>query len=165
MLSKLEIIQQKICTLPQLIPVVYQWKMLAKKVVFTNGCFDILHKGHITYLLQAAQYGNKMIVAINSDESVKKIKGATRPIIDQHSRALMLAAQTYIDAVIIFDEETPIQLINTVKPHVLIKGGDYKLTDVVGVDEVKAAGGEVILIPFIEGFSTSAIIEKIKEMK
>ena len=135
--------------------------MLSKKIVFTNGCFDIMHQGHNTYLLQAADYGNKLIVAVNSDASVQKLKGSKRPIIDQYSRALNLASHAYIDAVIIFDEDTPLQLIQDIKPHVLVKGGDYTEETIVGASEVKANGGEVIIIPFLTGYSSSAIIDKI----
>ncbi|HQW46874.1 MAG: D-glycero-beta-D-manno-heptose 1-phosphate adenylyltransferase [Bacteroidetes bacterium] len=161
MLNKLEIIQQKIYTPVTLSRLVHQWHMLSKKIVFTNGCFDIMHQGHNTYLLQAADYGNKLIVAVNSDASVQKLKGSKRPIIDQYSRALNLASHAYIDAVIIFDEDTPLQLIQDIKPHVLVKGGDYTEETIVGASEVKANGGEVIIIPFLTGYSSSAIIDKI----
>jgi len=161
MLNKLEIIQQKIYTPVTLSRLVHQWHMLSKKIVFTNGCFDIMHQGHNTYLLQAADYGNKLIVAVNSDASVQKLKGSKRPIIDQYSRALNLASHAYIDAVIIFDEDTPLQLIQDIKPHVLVKGGDYTEETIVGASEVKANGGEVIIISFLTGYSSSAIIDKI----
>jgi D-beta-D-heptose 7-phosphate kinase/D-beta-D-heptose 1-phosphate adenosyltransferase len=161
MLNKLEIIQQKIYTPVTLSRLVHQWHMLSKKIVFTNGCFDIMHQGHNTYLLQAADYGNKLIVAVNSDASVQKLKGSKRPIIDQYSRALNLASHAYIDAVIIFDEDTPLQLIQDIKPHVLVKGGDYTEETIVGASEVKANRGEVIIIPFLTGYSSSAIIDKI----
>jgi rfaE bifunctional protein nucleotidyltransferase chain/domain len=135
--------------------------MLSKKIVFTNGCFDIMHQGHNTYLLQAAEFGNKMIVAVNTDNSVKKLKGEKRPIIDQKSRAFNLACQTYVDAVILFDEDTPLDLILKLKPDVLVKGGDYTIETVVGAQEVKQYGGEVKVIPFLEGYSSTAVINKI----
>jgi rfaE bifunctional protein nucleotidyltransferase chain/domain len=135
--------------------------MLSKKVVFTNGCFDIIHRGHNTYLLEAAELGNKLIVAVNSDESVRKLKGSNRPIVDEYSRALNLASHTYIDAVIIFDEDTPLNLINELQPDVLIKGGDYTLETIVGAKEVLSYGGQVEIIPFLEGYSTTNVIEKI----
>jgi rfaE bifunctional protein nucleotidyltransferase chain/domain len=161
MLNKLEIIQQKIFTLDNLVRLANQWHMLSKKIVFTNGCFDIMHQGHNTYLLQAAEFGNKMIVAVNTDNSVKKLKGEKRPIIDQNSRAFNLACQTYVDAVILFDEDTPLDLILKLKPDVLVKGGDYTIETVVGAQEVKQYGGEVKVIPFLEGYSSTAVINKI----
>jgi rfaE bifunctional protein nucleotidyltransferase chain/domain len=161
MLNKLEIIQQKIYTLDNLVRLANQWHMLSKKIVFTNGCFDIMHQGHNTYLLQAAEFGNKMIVAVNTDNSVKKLKGEKRPIIDQNSRAFNLACQTYVDAVILFDEDTPLDLILKLKPDVLVKGGDYTIETVVGAQEVKQYGGEVKVIPFLEGYSSTAVINKI----
>jgi rfaE bifunctional protein nucleotidyltransferase chain/domain len=135
--------------------------MLSKKVVFTNGCFDIIHRGHNTYLLEAAELGNKLIVAVNSDESVRKLKGPNRPIVDEYSRAFNLASHTYIDAVILFDEDTPLNLINELQPDVLIKGGDYTLETIVGAKEVLSYGGKVEIIPFLEGYSTTNVIEKI----
>ncbi len=162
MLNKLELIQNKIYNLETLSRLVNQWHMLSKKVVFTNGCFDITHQGHNTYLLQAAEYGNKMIVAVNSDSSVRKLKGEKRPVVDQYSRAFNLACNTYIDAVIIFDEDTPLSLINTLKPDVLVKGGDYTIDTIVGAKEVLNYGGKVEIIPFLDGYSTTSIIEKMK---
>jgi rfaE bifunctional protein nucleotidyltransferase chain/domain len=159
--NKLEFIQNKIYKLSELKLIVNQWKMLSKKVVFTNGCFDIIHRGHNTYLLEAAELGNKLIVAVNSDESVRKLKGSNRPIVDEYSRALNLASHTYIDAVIIFDEDTPLNLINELQPDVLIKGGDYTLETIVGAKEVLSYGGQVEIIPFLEGYSTTNVIEKI----
>lgn len=159
--NKLEFIQNKIYKLSELKLIVNQWKMLSKKVVFTNGCFDIIHRGHNTYLLEAAELGNKLIVAVNSDESVRKLKGSNRPIVDEYSRALNLASHTYIDAVIIFDEDTPLNLINVLQPDVLIKGGDYTLETIVGAKEVLSYGGQVEIIPFLEGYSTTNVIEKI----
>jgi len=161
MLSKLEIIQKKIYEIEDLSRLVNQWHMLSKKVVFTNGCFDIMHRGHNTYLLQAAELGNKLVVGLNSDESVRNLKGPKRPVVDQYSRAFNLAMHTYIDAVILFDEETPINLIQRLKPEVLVKGGDYTFETIVGAQEVVDYGGKVEIIPFLTGYSTSAIIEKL----
>jgi D-beta-D-heptose 7-phosphate kinase/D-beta-D-heptose 1-phosphate adenosyltransferase len=132
-----------------------------KKIVFTNGCFDIIHKGHVTYLSQAADLGDVLIVGLNSDFSVKKLKGETRPIQDENSRALVLAAFQFIDFIVIFDEETPFNLISKIKPNILVKGGDYQANIVVGADLVMKNGGEVIIIPFIEGFSSSKIINSL----
>jgi rfaE bifunctional protein nucleotidyltransferase chain/domain len=161
MQNKLELIQNKIYQLSELKLIVNQWKMLSKKVVFTNGCFDIIHRGHNTYLLEAAAFGNKLIVAVNSDESVRKLKGNNRPIVDEYSRAFNLACHTYIDAVILFDEDTPLNLINEFQPDVLIKGGDYTIETIVGAQEVLNYGGQVEIIPFLEGYSTTNIIDKI----
>jgi len=161
MLNKLEIIQQKIYTIDNLVRLANQWHMLSKKIVFTNGCFDIMHQGHNSYLLQAAEFGNKMIVAVNTDHSVKKLKGEKRPIIDQNSRAFNLACQTYVDAVILFDDDTPLDLILKLKPDVLVKGGDYTFETIVGANEVTQYGGEVKVIPFLEGYSSTAVINKI----
>ncbi len=163
MLNKLELIHNKIYTFEQLKLIVNQWKMLSKKVVFTNGCFDIIHRGHNTYLLEAAEFGNKLIVAVNSDASVRKLKGENRPIVDEYSRAFNLASHTYIDAVILFDEDTPLNLINEFQPDVLIKGGDYTIDTIVGAQEVLNYGGKVEIIPFLEGYSTTNIIEKMNK--
>jgi D-glycero-beta-D-manno-heptose 1-phosphate adenylyltransferase len=130
-------------------------------VVFTNGCFDILHAGHIQSLNQAAALGDYLVVAVNTDASVKKLKGAERPVNDEQSRMLLLASLLVVDAVILFDEDTPLQLITALMPDVLVKGGDYAIEQVVGAKEVLAAGGKVEIIPLLAGFSTTGIIEKI----
>jgi rfaE bifunctional protein nucleotidyltransferase chain/domain len=138
------------------------WRFHEHKIVFTNGCFDILHLGHIDYLAKAAAEGSLLIVGLNSDDSVKRIKGNNRPITDQRSRAMALAALGFVDAVVIFDEDTPKELINTVQPDVLVKGKDYEEKDIVGADIVRKKGGEVVTMDIVEGYSTSAIIDKIK---
>lgn len=163
MQSKLEIIQNKIYDLKNLSLICNQWKLLSKKVVFTNGVFDIIHQGHNHYLLQAAEFGNKLIVGVNSDASVKRLKGEDRPIVDEYSRAFNLASHAYIDAVIIFEEDTPLNLINTLHPDVLVKGGDYTLETVVGAKEVQAYGGTVQIVPFLDGYSSTSVINKIRE--
>lgn len=160
MLTKLEIIQNKIYKIDELSRLVNQWHMLSKKVVFTNGCFDIMHRGHNTYLLQAAELGNRLVVGLNSDTSVRRLKGEKRPVVDEYSRALNLAMHTYIDAVILFEEETPLNLIERLRPDVLVKGGDYRLETIVGADTVLNYGGQVEIIPFLPGYSTTAILEK-----
>ncbi len=161
--TKPEFIQSKIYKWEDLQRVIAIWKFKDRKVVFTNGCFDILHKGHVSYLAQAADLGDNLIVGLNSDASVKKLnKGANRPIQDQDSRALILASLHLVSAVIIFDEETPAELIKLVQPDVLVKGGDWKPEQIVGYDTVKARGGEVISIDFLPGYSTTAIEQKIK---
>jgi len=138
------------------------WKADGKKVVFTNGVFDLLHIGHITYLAKAAELGDKLIIGLNSDASVKRIKGESRPVNDQNSRAILLAALFFVDAVIVFDEDTPHQLITALLPGILVKGADYAIEDIVGGKEVIANGGEVKTIDFVDGYSSTAIINRIK---
>lgn len=170
-MNKLSKIKNKIVDRNQLKQLVASWKKDYQQVVFTNGCFDILHRGHVEYLAQSADFGNRLIIAINSDASVKGLdKGTSRPIQDEYSRALIVAALSFVDAVIIFDEQTPLELIKLLVPDILIKGGDYdancsdKLNKkyIVGSDVVKANGGKVEVIQFVPGFSTSKIEEKIK---
>lgn len=161
--SKLEIIQKKIYRLEDLVRLRNQWRMLSRKVVFTNGCFDLIHRGHNTFLLQAAEYGNRLIVAVNSDQSVRGLKGETRPVVDEDSRAFNLACHTYIDAVIIFEEDTPERLLQELKPDVLVKGGDYTLDTIVGAPFVQSYGGHVEIIPFLDGYSTTGIVRKIRD--
>jgi D-glycero-beta-D-manno-heptose 1-phosphate adenylyltransferase len=161
--SKLNIIQSKIIRQrDDLKSSLAIWKFQGKKIVFTNGCFDIMHRGHVEYLARAATYGNMLIVGLNTDTSVRKLKGKNRPLQDQESRALVLASMHYVDKVVLFEEETPYDLIRLVQPNVLIKGGDYLPTEIVGYDIVKAAGGKVVTIDFVDGYSTSAVIEKLK---
>lgn len=135
------------------------WKAHNKKIVFTNGCFDILHRGHIEYLIKAKELGDILIVGLNSDNSVKKLKGDNRPINDQMSRGLILASLMFVDAVVIFDEETPLNLIKMVNPGTLVKGGDYISEQIVGYDFVKENGGEILTIDLVHGFSTTNIID------
>jgi rfaE bifunctional protein nucleotidyltransferase chain/domain len=141
---------------------VMSWQIHNEKVVFTNGCFDILHLGHIDYLAKAADLGDRLIIGVNTDSSVSSIKGPSRPIIDEVTRATKLAALLFVDAVILFGEDTPLTLIEAVKPDVLVKGGDYTIDTIVGADAVLARGGNVDVIPFLPGHSTTAIIDKIK---
>jgi len=140
---------------------VNSWQMHNEKVVFTNGCFDILHLGHIDYLTKAADLGDRLIIAVNTDASVSALKGPSRPIIDEETRAMKLASLVFVDAVILFGEQTPLKLITEVKPNVLVKGGDYTIDTIVGASEVQDNGGEVEVIPFLEGHSTTSIINKI----
>ena len=142
---------------------VNDWKKQGKKIVFTNGVFDLLHKGHIFSLSQAAKEGNKLIIGLNSDSSVKRLKGETRPINDQDARALLLAALTMIDAVVIFEEDTPLKLITSILPDVLVKGGDYTIDEIAGAKEVIENGGKVVINPILDGFSTTAIINAISK--
>jgi len=139
------------------------WKSEGKKVVFTNGVFDLLHIGHITYLSKAAELGDKLIIGLNADSSVKRIKGESRPINDQNSRAALLASFFFVDAVVIFEEDTPLSLISTLLPDVLIKGADYSIENIVGAKEVLANGGEVKTITFVDGYSSTSIINRIKD--
>lgn len=154
--------KKKIVDLDTLKKWVNLWKTDNQKVVFTNGCFDLLHLGHVDYLEKAAALGDKFIVAVNTDKSVQKNKGITRPITNQESRARLLAAFGFVDAVILFEEETPLQLISVILPTTLVKGEDYSLENIVGADLVLQNGGEVKTIAFLEGYSTSKIIAKIK---
>jgi len=156
-------ISEKIYTLQTLIEKVKDWKKQGKKVVFTNGVFDLLHKGHIFSLSQAAKEGDKLIIGLNSDSSVKKLKGETRPINDQDARALLLAALTMIDAVVIFEEDTPLNLITSILPDVLVKGGDYTVDEIAGAKEVIDNGGKVVINPILDGYSTTAIINAISK--
>ncbi len=141
---------------------VEKWKKEGQKVVFTNGCFDLLHAGHVAYLSEAAALGDKLIIGLNADASVKKLKGESRPINDDLTRSTLLAAMSFVDAVIFFAEETPIILIEAILPDILVKGGDYTIDGIVGAKEVIANGGEVKSLSFLPGYSSSAIIEKIK---
>lgn len=136
-------------------------KSFGHEIVFTNGCFDLLHLGHYTYLEQAKSLGDFLVVGLNSDSSVKGLKGESRPINDEHTRAVALSSLRYVDMVVVFDEPTPQHLIEALTPDILVKGGDYKATEIVGADWVVLHGGKVMTLPFVEGHSSSAIIERI----
>jgi len=151
----------KICDLTQLKTLVSHWKDSHKKIVFTNGCFDLLHAGHVTYLEAAKKTGDILILGLNTDRSVSALKGPTRPVIHEQDRARVLAALAAVDAVILFDEDTPLQLIDAIRPDVIVKGDDYTEEQVVGGTEVKSWGGAVKLIPLVQGRSTSKILERI----
>jgi len=153
----------KITDLPSLKTQLNEWKSEGKKVVFTNGVFDLLHIGHITYLAKAAELGDKLIIGLNADASVKRIKGDDRPVNDQNSRAMLLAALFFVDAVVVFEEDTPQQLITALLPDILVKGADYAIENIVGAKEVIANGGEVKTINFVDGYSSTSIIQKIKD--
>ena len=137
------------------------WKLSGQKIVFTNGCFDILHRGHVEYLTEAKACGDKLVTALNSDSSVRSLKGEARPIQSQEDRAVILDALESVDLVVIFDQETPAEIIKTLLPDVLVKGGDYTPDTIVGADIVTENGGEIKVIPFRSGYSTSSVIEKI----
>ena len=133
-----------------------------KKIVFSNGCFDILHRGHVEYLSKAAAFGDVMVIGLNTDASVKRLKGPLRPVNDEKSRAFVLAGLEFVSAVVLFDEDTPYNLIKTVQPDVLVKGSDYKPENIVGYDIVTAKGGKVVTVDLVEGFSTTNTIEKMR---
>jgi D-glycero-beta-D-manno-heptose 1-phosphate adenylyltransferase len=159
-----QVIQHKIFSPKEIVFQVNRWKLLNKTISFTNGCFDILHPGHIASLSDAARESDFLIVGLNSDGSARRLKGAGRPVMDEKSRALMLASLLIVDAVVIFEEDTPLELIEMIKPDVLVKGGDYTIDQIVGAKEVIAAGGRVVINPIVEGFSTTGIIGKIQSL-
>ncbi len=162
-MNHLETIKNKIISQDSLVGLLAIWKFQNKRVVFTNGCFDLLHLGHIDYLSKARDHGDMLIVGVNTDDSVKRLKGNSRPLTDEQSRSMIMASLHFVDAVVLFDEDTPYELIKLVQPDVLIKGNDYKAEEVVGYDIVKKKGGEVVTIDLVEGYSTSAIEQKIKQ--
>jgi len=161
--SNLKSIKSKIYTLSDLKIQSDKWKENGDKVVFTNGCFDLVHRGHVEVLANTADLGDRLIIGLNSDSSIQELKGENRPIIDENSRAILLASLQFVDAIVLFSEETPRNLIETIVPNILAKGGDYKVREIVGHEVVLENGGEVILVPFIVGFSTSNIVDKIKK--
>lgn len=163
-MRRTELLEQKIYSRESLKHQVVRWKFLGKKIAFTNGCFDILHKGHIASLSDAAREGDILVVGVNSDASTKRLKGPHRPINNEHARTELLAALFMVDAVVIFEEDTPRELIAEVKPDVLVKGGDYTLDQIVGAGEVIANGGRVVINPIIEGYSTTKLLEKIETL-
>ena len=134
------------------------WQMLGQKVVFTNGCFDLLHYGHLQYLAEARSLGHKLVVGINSDASVKRLKGSARPVLDERARMFAMASLIVTDMVVLFDENTPLDLITTLQPDILVKGGDYTPDQIVGADVVLARGGQVRTLPFEAGYSTTGMI-------
>ena len=153
---------EKIKSLQQAKDQVREWKSQGKKIVFTNGCFDLLHLGHVDYLEKTRSLGDKLVLGLNSDDSVSRFKGKNRPIQDQNSRSRVLAALQFVDAVVLFNEDTPLNLISEILPDILVKGGDYLAENIVGADVVKRNGGVVRTIDFVSGYSTSGIVEKIK---
>jgi D-beta-D-heptose 7-phosphate kinase/D-beta-D-heptose 1-phosphate adenosyltransferase len=138
------------------------WRMAGKRIVFTNGCYDLLHAGHLSLLHSAARLGDVLVLAINSDASVRRLKGPERPLVTEAERAALLAALACVDAVTIFDEDTPLEALQSVKPHVLVKGADYRAEQVVGKEFVESYGGKVALVPLLPAKSTSALVERIK---
>lgn len=157
-------IDAKLLTAEEAVQKIAQWRLLGKTVAFTNGCFDILHKGHIFSLSAAAREADYLIIGLNSDASTKRLKGNDRPVNDQLARAQLLSALVMVDAVIIFDEDTPLELIKKILPDVLVKGGDYTVEQIAGAKEVIAHGGKVIINPILERFSTTGLIDKISKL-
>lgn len=163
-MDKLQWITNKIYTRETLLREVNGHRVLGRKIVFTNGCFDILHHGHLDLLAKAANHGNMLVVGVNTDSSVQRLKGPTRPVTNEQDRLFQLASLLCTDAVCLFDEDTPEELIKLLKPDVLVKGGDYTIDKIVGADFVQQNGGRVEIIPFVEGYSTTGIINKIQKL-
>jgi D-glycero-beta-D-manno-heptose 1-phosphate adenylyltransferase len=161
-MDKRQVLDAKIISQKLLPSKLDNWQSDGKKIVFTNGCFDIVHLGHIDYLAKAADLGDILIIGLNSDSSVRKIKGDDRPVNNQTARASLLASMFFVDAVVFFNEDTPYNLIKTIQPDILVKGSDYKPEDIVGYDIVHKKGGEIITLEYLEGYSTTALIHKIK---
>lgn len=159
-IEAMEYIQNKIFHSSDFEPTLQNWKSNDKTIVFTNGVFDVLHIGHLSYLAKAFELGDKLVIGLNADASVKRLKGNDRPINNQVNRAKLLAALFFVDAVVVFDEDTPQQLIKSVLPDVLVKGADYSIDNIVGAKEVLANGGTVKTIEFINGHSSTSLIEK-----
>jgi rfaE bifunctional protein nucleotidyltransferase chain/domain len=161
-MSYLHRIESKIFDPLSLTDAVHRWQVAGEKIVFTNGCFDLLHYGHVHYLCQARDLGDRLVIGLNSADSVRRLKGPTRPINDDRTRAYLLAAMEFVDAVVVFGEDTPLDLIQRLHPDVLVKGGDWAVEQIVGFDLVMSRGGRVMSLPFIPGYSTTSIEEKIR---
>jgi len=160
-MSTFSLIEAKIQSNEQIVASLAQWRKVGDKIVFTNGCFDILHFGHLHYLADARELGERLVIGLNSEASVRRLKGPTRPINDELTRTHLLAALEVVDAVVIFDEDTPIELIKIVQPDILVKGGDWKPEQIVGSELVLSSGGQVLSLPFVDGYSTTNIEQKI----
>ena len=166
--SKHQHIQEKIYRLTDsdaLTKRLHYWRFKDYKIAFTNGCFDVLHAGHADYLARAAGLAHRLIVGLNTDSSVNRLKGAGRPVNDEEARAFLLASMSFVDAVVFFDEDTPGKIIEAIAPEVLVKGDDYIVEEIVGAEFVHNIGGKVITLPLLEGYSSSGLIEKIKRMR
>jgi rfaE bifunctional protein nucleotidyltransferase chain/domain len=163
-LKALQIIKNRIVERKQLKAIINRWRLKDENIVFTNGCFDILHQGHVDYLSKAADLGTRLVVGVNTDDSVKRLgKDANRPIQDEQSRAIIIAALRFVDLVVLFGEDTPLDLIGEIQPQVLVKGSDYKIEEIVGYESVIKSGGNVVAIDFLKGFSTTKIVEKARK--
>lgn len=156
--------QEKILELPKLLSKINVWRIKGDTIVFTNGCFDLIHVGHVRYLEEARLLGDKLVLGLNTDTSVQRLKGNSRPVLSEQDRAEVLAAFEFVDAVTLFDEDTPYELIKAVRPDILVKGGDYPPEEIVGHDLVQASGGKVLSLQLVDGQSTTAIIEKIHKI-
>jgi D-glycero-beta-D-manno-heptose 1-phosphate adenylyltransferase len=154
--------KDKILSMHDLQTQVQAWHSQGQKIVFTNGCFDILHLGHVDYLEKARQLGDKLVLGLNTDASISRIKGPSRPLQDEMSRARVMASLLFVDAVVFFDEDTPLELIKAVQPDILVKGDDYTIENIVGQDVVTARGGEVKTVPLVKGYSTTNVVKKIE---
>ncbi|TPE42766.1 D-glycero-beta-D-manno-heptose 1-phosphate adenylyltransferase [Pontibacter mangrovi] len=154
--------KDKIYTLPQLLGQVQNWRSQGQRIVFTNGCFDLLHLGHVDYLEKAKHLGDKLVLGLNTDASISRIKGPSRPLQDEMSRARVMASLLFVDAVVLFGEDTPLELIKAVQPDILVKGDDYAVEQIVGHEVVQAHGGEVKTVPLVKGYSTTNIVKKIE---
>lgn len=159
-MKRADLIAEKILSKEQVVKKAAAWRVMSKKIAFTNGVFDILHQGHIYSLSEAAKEGDYLVVGLNADASVKRLKGESRPINNEQSRALVLASLVMVDAVVLFQEDTPLELIKSIMPDVLVKGGDYTVDQIAGAKEVIAKGGRVVINPILEGFSTTSIVEQ-----
>lgn len=156
-------IKAKVFTLPELQEKIRQWKADKERMVFTNGCFDLLHLGHLEYLANASDLGDRLILGVNSDESVKRLKGSHRPVKDQRTRLILLGAFQFVDALVIFDEDTPEKLIKSISPDILVKGGDYSIDQIAGARHVISNSGSVSILPFVKGYSSTLLEKKIRE--
>jgi rfaE bifunctional protein nucleotidyltransferase chain/domain len=154
--------EDKIFTLSQLQQQLQAWRSQGQKIVFTNGCFDLLHLGHVDYLEKSRQLGDKLVLGLNTDASISRIKGPSRPLQDEKSRARVMASLLFVDAVVLFDEDTPLELIRAVQPDILVKGDDYTIENIVGQEVVTQRGGEVKTVPLVKGYSTTNIVKKIE---
>ena len=163
MSKSLEKLNSKILDKKRLLVKLTDWKEEDKKIVFTNGCFDLIHLGHIEVIARSADLGDILIIGVNTDNSIKRLKGKNRPIVEEISRAKQLAALEFVDAVVLFDQDTPIDLIKMINPNIITKGGDYNTDQVIGNDVVTQNDGKVVIIPLTQGYSTTSILEKIKD--
>jgi rfaE bifunctional protein nucleotidyltransferase chain/domain len=164
-MQTLEFIHSKLFSREMILRQCFVWRLQSKKIIFTNGCFDILHLGHIEYLAKSKDLGGKLIVGLNSDASVRKIKGPGRPVLDERSRAMVLASLSFVDGIVFFDEETPYDLIRQIGPDILVKGKDYSPEEIVGHDIIKANGGKIVTIELTPGYSTTSVEKKILTVK
>lgn len=162
-MTRPEMLQKKIPNPQELEQLLAYWQFRDLKIVFTNGCFDIIHRGHVDYLAKAADLGNVLIIGLNTDASTRRLKGPDRPINDEYARAMVLASMSFVTAIVLFDEDTPYELIRKIQPDILVKGADYKPEDIVGYDIVTGKGGKVETLGYLPGYSTSLIEKKIRK--